>query len=550
MYQKTMEFPMINKLICKNKSPNNKKEYFSKILNKKDYKNANNQKIKIKNLNNIEEKNTASKINLLDKNKTKNYIRKKTPTNKSKKKQSKNIKKNLKDREMSSLNSNLSIYKIINSKEIKNNNKKAAKQSSSITTDSAISYVSNTSNKTSNKISNNKCISLLNKNDSSKRNRIDSDISNNSSSKRNFYTNYNKEKSEKNGGNKCFNLSNNINNKNNISKNNIKWKDLNQNKKLGIIKTKIIRNIKNENNIIEMPKKEDKNDFKIKINNNMTRNKGDYNIIYNQNINNKNLFINKNSIRKKSNKKINNKKINDNKNSYTYNNDKILNLNNLNLNNNNSNNNNNNNNNCKPCDLNQIYYTEIKYPNSYNNNIINKQIKNENDIYGKINLNPVKKSLFSEHMNFLINHNQEDKNIYYNNFDINNNNNNIIKFQFNNILDSTDKKDYESKFINYDLGKTTGTSLSKESFFLFGNKNNIDKNKNSKIMKMPIKQNLEINLEEKERTHEELEKLAKEYINKSKYWENKDDYYKQKINQTNTITTVIDDNNSFEDTIL
>ena len=545
MYQKTMEFPMLNKLICKNKSPNNKKEYFSKILNKKDYKNANNQKIKIKNLNNIEEKNTASKINLLDKNKTKNYIRKKTPTNKSKKKQSKNIKKNLKDREMSSLNSNLSIYKIINSKEIKNNNKKAAKQSSSITTDSAISYVSNTSNKTSNKISNNKCISLLNKNDSSKRNRIDSDISNNSSSKRNFYTNYNKEKSEKNGGNKCFNLSNNINNKNNISKNNIKWKDLNQNKKLGIIKTKIIRNIKNENNIIEMPKKEDKNDFKIKINNNMTRNKGDYNIIYNQNINNKNLFINKNSIRKKSNKKINYKKINDNKNSYTYNNDKILNL-----NNNNSNNNSNNNNNCKPCDLNQIYYTEIKYPNSYNNNIINKQIKNENDIYGKINLNPVKKSLFSEHMNFLINHNQEDKNIYYNNFDINNNNNNIIKFQFNNILDSTDKKDYESKFINYDLGKTTGTSLSKESFFLFGNKNNIDKNKNSKIMKMPIKQNLEINLEEKERTHEELEKLAKEYINKSKYWENKDDYYKQKINQTNTITTVIDDNNSFEDTIL
>ena len=545
MYQKTMEFPMLNKLICKNKSPNNKKEYFSKILNKKDYKNANNQKIKIKNLNNIEEKNTASKINLLDKNKTKNYIRKKTPTNESKKKRSKNVKKNLKDREMSSLNSNLSIYKIINSKEIKNNNKKAAKQSSSITTDSAISYVSNTSNKTSNKISNNKCISLLNKNDSSKRNRIDSDISNNSSSKRNFYTNYNKEKSEKNGGNKCFNLSNNINNKNNISKNNIKWKDLNQNKKLGIIKTKIIRNIKNENNIIEMPKKEDKNDFKIKINNNMTRNKGDYNIIYNQNINNKNLFINKNSIRKKSNKKINNKKINDNKNSYTYNNDKILNL-----NNNNSNNNNNNNNNCKPCDLNQIYYTEIKYPNSYNNNIINKQIKNENDIYGKINLNPVKKSLFSEHMNFLINHNQEDKNIYYNNFDINNNNNNIIKFQFNNILDSTDKKDYESKFINYDLGKTTGTSLSKESFFLFGNKNNIDKNKNSKIMKMTIKQNLEINLEEKERTHEELEKLAKEYINKSKYWENKDDYYKQKINQTNTITTVIDDNNSFEDTIL
>ena len=68
----------------------------------------------------------------------------------------------MKDREPSSLNSNLSIYKIINSKEIKNNNNKGAKQSSSITTDSAISFVSHTSNK----ISTNKCISLLKKNDS------------------------------------------------------------------------------------------------------------------------------------------------------------------------------------------------------------------------------------------------------------------------------------------------------------------------------------------------------------------------------------------------
>ena len=267
----------------------------------------------------------------------------------------------------------------------------------------------------------------------------------------------------------------------------------------------------------------------------MIINKGAYNIMYNQNINNKNLFINKNSAKQKTNKKLNDKKY-----SYTYN-DKIINSNN---------NNNNNNNNLNSCNLNQLYYTEIKNPNNYNNrnNLINKQTKNENDIYGKIKLNPVKKSLFSEHMNFLINHNQEEKNIYYN-IDINNNNN-IIKFPFNNILDSTDKKDYESKFINYDLGKTTGTSLSKESFFLFGNKNNIEKNKNSKKVKLPKKQNLEINLEEKERTQEELEKLAKEYINLSKYWENRDDYYKQKINQTSTITTVIDDNNSFDDTIL
>ena len=519
-----MEFPIKNKIITKNKSPNNKKEYYSKILNRKDYKN-NNQKINHLNYN-FDEKKSTSKINLFDKNKTKNYIRKKTPTNKSKKKQ---IKKKLKEREPSSLKSNLSINKIINPKEIKNN--KGAKQSSSITTDSAISFVSNTSNKMSNKISNNKCISLLNKNESSKRNRIDSDVSNNSSSKRNFYNN-NKEKKEINEGRKIFNLSNNINNKKNISKNDIKGKDFSQNKKMGIIKTKIIRNFKNENNIIELPKKEDKSDIKKKdINNNMIINKGVYNIMYNQNINNKNLFINKNSAKQKTNKKLNDKKY-----SYAYN-DKIINSNN---------NNNNNNNNLISCNLNQLYYTEIKNPNNYNNrnNLIDKQTKNKNDIYGKIKLNPVKKSLFSEHMNFLINHNQEEKNIYYN---IDSNNNNIIKFPFNNILDSTDKKDYESKFINYDLGKTTGTSLSKESFFLFGN---IEKNKNSKKSKLPKKQNLEINLEEKERSQEELEKLAKEYINMSKYWENRDDYYKQKINQTSTITTVIDDNNSFDDTIL
>ena len=539
MNPKNMEFQKIKKLISKNKSPdNNKKAYFSKILNKKDYKNLNtNQKIKHLNYN-LDEKKSPSKINLLENDKTKkNYIRKKTPTNKSKKKQNKYFKKKLKDREPSNLNSNLSIYKIINSKETNNNNNKAAKQSSSITTDSVISFVSNSSNKISN--NNNKCISLLNKNDNSKRNRLDSDISNNSSSKRSFY-NKNKEKNGKNEGRKFFNLSNNItNNKNNISKNNIKGKDFNQNKKIGIIKTKIIRNIKNDNNIIELPKKEDNSDIKIKgiNNNNIIRYKVDYNVICNQNVNNKNKYINEKNFKKKSNKKINDKKTNDKKNSYKYN-DKIMNL------------NNNTNNNCIPCNLNKIYYTEIRCPNNYNNNIINKQIKNENDIYGKINLNPVKKSLFSEHMNFLINHNLEDKNIYYNNFDINNNGNNFIKFPFNNILDSTDKKDYESKFINYDLGKTTGTSLSKESFFLFGNKNSIEKNKNSKIIKMQKKQNLEINLEENERTQEELEKLAKEYINMSKYWKNKDDYYEQKINQTNTITTVIDDNNSFEDTIL
>ena len=151
-------------------------------------------------------------------------------------------------------------------------------------------------------------------------------------------------------------------------------------------------------------------------------------------------------------------------------------------------------------------------------------------------------------MNFLINHKENNKNNL--NFNCNNNeiiNNNCMKFNFDDILDSTDKKEYESKFINYDLGKTTGTSLSKDSFFLFGNKNN-EKNKNAKIFNVSKNENLE-KIEEKERTQEEIEKLAKEYLNMSKYWENRDEYYKQKINQTNTITTVIDDNNSNEDTI-
>ena len=183
-----------------------------------------------------------------------------------------------------------------------------------------------------------------------------------------------------------------------------------------------------------------------------------------------------------------------------------------------------------------------------NDNNINQQKKEENCFYKKKNFKPVKKSLFSEHMNFLINRQEENAIYNNNNYDIINNN--CPKFQFDNLLDSTDRKDYESKFINYDLGKTTGTSISKDSLFLFGNKNICEKNKNSKIFNLPKNEDFEKNVEEKERTQEEMEKLAKKYLNMSKYWENRDEYNNQRINQTNTITTVIDDNNSNEDTIL
>ena len=164
----------------------------------------------------------------------------------------------------------------------------------------------------------------------------------------------------------------------------------------------------------------------------------------------------------------------------------------------------------------------------------------------KKNFKPAKKSLFSDHMNFLIN--LQEENIINNNYQINDNNS--PKFQFDNLLDSTDKKDYESKFINYDLGKTTGTSISKDSLFLFGSKNIYEKNKNSKILNLPQNENFEKNVEEKERTKEEMEKLAKKYLNMSKYWENRDENNNPRINQTNTITTIINDNYSYEDTII
>ena len=502
-----------NKLIIKNKSPKSKEEYLTKILSKKEFKS---NKPPIKNINfYLNEKKSTSKVNLFDENRTKNNIIKKATNNKNKKRQNKFFKKKKKETELSGLNSDLNIYKIINSKD-KISNK--VKQSSSITADSVNSYISNTSNK----ISNNKYINLSHKNEDNidiiKRKRLNSDLSDISSNQTHVYMKKeNKSKIADKKNNNCINRTNNNKNENQI-------------KKINMINYKFIKNIYLENkpirnNITECSNNEEKNDNKIKQTNHKPK-------IHLQNNKNKNTIStninnlekvskenNKDDIKEKSNIKNQKEDINN-----FINNDKNINLNSCN---------------------NRVNLAQNSYfidLNNKNDNPINK------DYYWKKNLNPVKKSLFSEHMNFLINHKENNKNNL--NFNCNNNeiiNNNCMKFNFDDILDSTDKKEYESKFINYDLGKTTGTSLSKDSFFLFGNKNN-EKNKNAKIFNVSKNENLE-KIEEKERTQEEIEKLAKEYLNMSKYWENRDEYYKQKINQTNTITTVIDDNNSNEDTI-
>ena len=187
MNGRKIEIGINHKFLKKNDSPKSKNEYFSKILNKKDFK-PNKSIIKKFDFY-LNEKKSPSKANIFDDKMIKNNIIKKTPKKINVKKRQNNFfKKKLKEREHSNLNSNLSIYKIINSKEKRSN--KMPQQSSSITTDSMNSYISNASNK----INNNKCISLLEKNDnynynSYNRERIDSDISNNSNNKNQFYIN-------------------------------------------------------------------------------------------------------------------------------------------------------------------------------------------------------------------------------------------------------------------------------------------------------------------------------------------------------------------------
>ena len=168
------------------------------------------------------------------------------------------------------------------------------------------------------------------------------------------------------------------------------------------------------------------------------------------------------------------------------------------------------------------------------------------EIINKKNLNPVKKSLFSDHMNFLNSLNidrnmNEEKNKNENYYNLN-----YLNIHNNNVLQSTENKEFESKFINYDLGRTSGTSQIKDSLIVFGIDETHGSNNLFKQLNLPKNQNY-FN-EEKERTKDELEKLADQYLNKSKNLELIKDLCKKDESQINTITTIID-NNFNEDTL-
>ena len=189
---------------------------------------------------------------------------------------------------------------------------------------------------------------------------------------------------------------------------------------------------------------------------------------------------------------------------------------------------------------------KLFYTNENNNNI-NKNIENDKkEKVIKENLHPVKKSLFTEHMNFLINYTNDkilkiERNQYENNYN-KNNNANYINNPANNFAQSIENKEFESKFINYDLGKTTGTSQIKNSMIVFGNEDSYRNNEISKMRNILNAQNSL--LEEKERTKDELERLAEQYLNISRDVANKNDENKFQNSQmnTNTITTIIDNN--------
>lgn len=498
MEKRKINIPIKSKLIIKNKSPKNNNDCLSKIINKK--QNMSSQQIIIKQLGFYKKKISPQKINIVE---GKNIKNSKIKENKVKKRQNKFVNKQVKEKCPLILNSNLNSYRIIHSKD--NKCIKDTQQNSSITTDSINSYMSNISNK----IGNNNYFSLLNiyeNYDSNSKRKIDSDISNNS---------------------KKENIKNIYDKKDNIARNpkskNIQLKNASKRIRINMMNPKPIRSLnkpKNqniiENRVTEVIVKEKENQKK----NNMKENKSEFNIKnFNKNIINRNkennIYAKKGKEKVKEENSFN--KVRDN-------------------------------------NLNKLYFnlTENKYINNEfkDKNKINatfvqsssKQFNKEKEYSLKPNLNPVKKSLFSDHMNFLLNHRDKTNNEIKNN-DF------FINIPYNSILDSTDKIDYESKFINYDLGKTTGTSISRDSAHVFSNKNIVPKKENNKRIDIPINQILKMNVEEKERSFEEMEKLAKDYLNMTKYLEKKDEQYKQNMISTNTITTIIDNNNYNEDTI-
>ena len=503
MNNRKINIPIKSKLIIKNKSPKNKDEYGAKILNKKENKSS--QQIIIKPLDFYKKKISPSKINFAEGKSIIKNDNNKIKEIKNKKRQNKFLHKQGKEKGSLILNSNSNTYREIHSKD--NKCFKDGQQNSSITTDSINSYMSNISNK----IGKNNYNSLLNiyeNYDSFSKRKIDSDISNNSKKDniKNFYEK--KDYIERNPKSKNIQIKN-INKKIRINiMNPIPLRSVNKPKKKNIIEN-------HNNDTIEKEKK-----IQNKNKNKMKENKSEYNIINfaKNKVNSKNEK--NNNFAKKDIEKLNkensfNKKREDSLNKLFFN------------------------------------FTENKYIDLFSNDK-NKnnstffqhsnRLNKERECNIKQNLNPVKKSLFSEHMNFLLSHkNKLNNEVDYNDY--------FANIPYNSILDSSDKIDYESKFINYDLGKTTGTSISRDTVYALTNKNIITKMENSKIIDISKNQNSRMNIEEKERSCEEMEKLAKDYLNMTKYLEKKDSFTKKNMALTNTITTIIDNNNYNDDTI-
>ena len=116
MDKSKINIPIKSKLIIKNKSPQNKNDCLSKIINKK--QNMSSQQIIIKQLGFYKKKISPQKINIVE---GKNIKNSKIKENKVKKRQNKFVNKQVKEKCPLILNSNLNSYRIIHSKDNKNN---------------------------------------------------------------------------------------------------------------------------------------------------------------------------------------------------------------------------------------------------------------------------------------------------------------------------------------------------------------------------------------------------------------------------------------------
>ena len=417
-----------------------------------------------------------SHLNFFNETQLKNNI-KSMQVQKQRKRQNLFIKNKLKDKE--SLNMNVNINKIINKKD--NPSIKGFDMAFSSISDPNKNHKSNNDN-----IKSTNFLIDKDKNSDIKKTRFDSDISNSNNTKISKINNI----TIKNYNNK--NKQNKLNQKNDINlyniynkatKINIKSKKTNSN----FIENKINNILEHEININNL----------IKVNNSNIKIKNKYS----KDINHKNININKiKAMNEKKRKIIKTEKTKAN--AIQNNKEEFHLTNNINLN------------------------------------------KNKENIIDEKNLYPVKKSLFSEHMNFLLNFNNENNFNNEKNNIINNTNNKNYNYYINNPLNSklqsTENKEFESKFINYDLGKTTGTSQIKDSLIVFGNDDTIKNNEISKVNNLSKNQNYFG--EEKERTRDELEKLAEQFLNISKINEYTKNRNQIDNSQTNTITTIIYNN--------